>query len=376
MILFSDVSFINRLHSRQLLAECSSVIEGGSLILGPALAEFEHEFANYCQSRFCVGVGNGLDALRLILKGFGIGPGDEVIVPSHTFVATWLAVSQVGAQPICADVHDDSLNLRISSLDRVLTDRTRAVIAVDLYGNPADIQALVNWAHPKSILVIEDAAQAHGAKCDGFPVGHRADATAWSFYPGKNLGALGDGGAVTTQNESLYEQLLLYRNYGSRQRYVHETQGFNSRLDSIQAAFLKVKLPHLDSWVRYRQELASIYRAALGEAPLSLQQIDRNSLSAYHLFVVRTPFRDLLKTYLTEVGIETLIHYPTPPYRQEAYLGKVSVDEKFSSKADRIAKEVLSLPLGIHLELKDVRFICASILDFFEKQRFLLKDNE
>jgi dTDP-4-amino-4,6-dideoxygalactose transaminase len=366
MIRFSDVSYINQMLASEFQAVLRDTIDRGVFVLGSPVNDFENEFARYCQADFCVGVASGLDALTLSLKGFGIGPGDEVIVPSHTFIATWLAVTHVGARPVCCDVNDDTFNLNADSLDQVVSARTRAVIVVDLYGSPADVEAIVKWARPKGILVIEDAAQAHGALVNGVPLGHRADATAWSFYPGKNLGALGDGGAITTNNEDLFAQLLLLRNYGSRQRYIHKIRGFNSRLDSVQASFLRVKLPHLSDWVSYRRGLDSLYRSELINTPLCFQRVLTESKSAHHLFVVRTPLRDMLLSFLLGFGIETLIHYPTPPYKQDAYFGALDVNRSFQDKADRIANEVLSLPLGIHLSPDDIKLISSKISEFFQ----------
>lgn len=337
------------------------VLGSGWYLLGTELRLFEEEFARYCGARYCVGVANGLDALRLALLARGIGPGDEVLVPSHTFIATWLAVSQTGATPVPVEPNAETFTLDADRLDAALTERTRAVIPVHLYGQPADMDAVQELARLHDLFVLEDAAQAHGARFQGRRAGALGDAAAWSFYPGKNLGAMGDGGAVTTDDHALAERVRMLRNYGSSVRYHNELQGYNSRLDDLQAAVLRVKLAHLDEWNARRAAAAGRYRVGLAESRLDLPLVAAYAEPVWHLFVVRSTERDVLQRALRADGIETLIHYPVPPHRQPAYrsLG-LSVDA--CPIANRLASEVLSLPIGPHLDEESQQRVIAALL--------------
>jgi dTDP-3-amino-3,4,6-trideoxy-alpha-D-glucose transaminase len=356
---FLDLQAITAEVADELHAATRRVIDGGWFILGPELEAFEAAWARRCGARHCVGVGSGLDALVLALWAAGIGAGDEVIVPAHTFVATWLAVTRAGGTPVGADVDPATGLLDPVAVAAAVTPRTRAILPVHLYGQAADLDALRRVADRHALVLVDDAAQAHGATYRGRPVGALADATAWSFYPGKNLGALGDGGAVTTDDPSLAERLRMLRNYGSREKYVHELAGTNSRLDELQAAVLSVKLAHLAEHNRRRTAVAERYLDRL--APLGLPLTDaRRGAHAWHLFVVRHPERDALQAHLAARGIQTLVHYPIPPHRQAAY------DEPAGRfpHAEALAAQVLSLPIGPHLTPADADVVCDAIEAF------------
>lgn len=326
------------------------VASSGWYILGPELEAFEAEYAAYCEAEHAIGVANGLDALHLALLAMGVGPGDEVIVPSNTYIATWLAVSQCGAAPVPVEPDEATHNIDPARIEAAITPRTKVILPVHLYGQPADLDPILEIARRHGLKVLEDGAQAHGARYKGKRLGGHGDAVAWSFYPGKNLGALGDGGAVTTNDPEIADRLRVLRNYGSRVKYVNEVRGFNSRLDPIQAAVLRVKLQHLDDWNARRQAIAAHYLTLthLQDAGLTLPHVPAWAEPVWHLFVIRHANRDALQQRLTEAGIGTLIHYPIPPHRQEAYAGEGFPPEAFPL-ATRLANEVLSLPIGPHL---------------------------
>ena len=320
------------------------VAGSGWYLLGRELADFEAAYAAYCGARHCAGVGNGLDALRLALLALGVGPEDEVIVPSNTFIATWLAVSQCGARPVPVEPVAATYNLDPARIEAAITPRTKVILPVHLYGQPADMDPIREVAARRGLKVLDDCAQAHAAIYKGRKVGVLADISAWSFYPGKNLGAFGDGGAVMTGNAGLDDAVRALRNYGSRVKYHNEVKGFNSRLDEIQAAVLKVKLRYLDNAATERRKIAARYLDALGGLPILLPQVPGWADPAWHLFVVRSSDRDGLRQRLAKLGVETHIHYPVPPHLQPAYaeLGYASGDFPI---AEAIHREVLSLPL-------------------------------
>ncbi len=336
------------------------VLESGQYILGEEVAFFEQEFATFTEVQHCVGVANGLDGLRLALLAMGIGPGDEVIVPSNTYVATWLAVSHCGATPIPVEPDVTTYNIDPGRIEAAITPRTKVIMPVHLYGQPADLDPILAVARKHGLRVIEDAAQAHGARYKGRRIGAHGDAVAWSFYPAKNLGALGDGGAVTTNNLEIANRIRVLRNYGSRVKYVNEVQGYNSRLDSIQAAVLRVKLQHLDRWNMRRKALAAEYSQRLAEAGLILPHVPAFADPAWHLFVVRHSQRDKLQKSLSAAGIESLIHYPIPPHLQQAY-ASAGYAQGFCPLAERLANEVLSLPIGPHLSSTQTGVVIAAL---------------
>lgn len=339
------------------------VLCSGSYILGEEVACFENEYASYCDASYCVGVANGLDAIHLALRVMDVGRGDEVVVPSNTFIATWLAVSHCGATVIPIDPVPETYNIDPDRIEEALTPRTKVILPVHLYGQPADLDPILRIAEKHGLRVLEDAAQAHGARYKGRRIGAHGNAVAWSFYPGKNLGGLGDGGAVTTDDAGLAERLRVLRNYGSRVKYLNEVPGFNSRLDPIQAAVLRVKLRYLDTWNARRSRLAMGYRERLAETGLGLPYVPEWAEPAWHLFVVRARHRRALQKALAESGIETLIHYPIPPHRQPAYAA-TRWFEKNCGFASRLADEVLSLPIGPHLALRDHDTIIATLTKF------------
>lgn len=325
----------------------ASVIDRGQFILGPELAAFESEFAAYTQTADCVGVGNGLDALDIALRAIGIQPGDEVLVPSNTFIATWLGVSRAGGRPVPVEPNESTYNIEPERVEAAIGSRTRAIVAVHLYGQPADMPALRDIADRHGLWLVEDAAQAHGARVGDQPVGGLGHVAAWSFYPAKNLGALGDGGAITTRDHAVADRARLLRNYGERTKYRHEVAGANSRFDEIQAAILRVKLRVLDEWNARRSRIAAKYREELADAGLVLPRVPDWASPVWHLFVVRTGRRDQLQANLEAAGIGTLIHYPVPPHLEGPYAG--SARPGGLPIAERLADEVLSLPMGPHL---------------------------
>lgn len=339
------------------------VFDSGWYVLGPETEAFEAEFATYCGVSHCIGVGNGLEALQLILRAMGIGPGDEVIVPAHTFIATWLAVSNVGATPVPVEINDRSFNIDADLIGAAITSRTKAIIPVHLYGRPARMDHILAIAREHGLKVIEDAAQAHGALFKGKKAGSLGDAAAFSFYPGKNLGALGDGGAITTDDNVLADRLRCLRNYGSNDKYVHTEIGHNSRLDELQAAILRVKLAQLDVWNRRRKEIAETYNEQLNGVDLVLPEISDDEESAWHLYVVRSSDRDELQKALAQHEIGSLIHYPIPPYRQGAYRGTKMSKESFLTTG-KVCKEILSLPIGPHLSSEQIDFVAKTLHQF------------
>lgn len=324
------------------------VVSSGWYIGGGEVDQFEEEYAQYCGVAHAVGVGNGLDALHLALLAMNVGKGDEVIVPSNTYIATWLAVSQCGATPVPVEPDAATFNINPALIEAAITPRTKVILPVHLYGQPADLDPILAIAHKHSLKVLEDGAQAHGALYKGKRIGAHGDAVAWSFYPGKNLGAMGDGGAVTTNDAEIADRIRVLRNYGSRAKYVNEVRGYNSRLDPIQAAILRVKLHHLNNWNARRRAIADRYADTLTNWGFQLPQVPDYAEPAWHLYVIRHQQRDLLQKHLNQAGIDTLIHYPIPPHRQKAYAFGMRVHRELPI-AERMANEVLSLPMGPHL---------------------------
>ena len=338
------------------------VLDSGSYVLGRELEAFETEFAGYCEAKYAVGVANGLDALQMSLKAMGVGPGDEVIVPSNTFIASWLAISQCGAKPVPVEPHPYTFNLNPDLIEPLITPHTKVIIVVHLYGQAADLDAIYKIAKPRGIRVLEDAAQAHGARYKGRRIGGFSDAVAWSFYPGKNLGAFGDGGAITTNSTELNIQLRTLRNYGSRVKYVHEVRGMNSRLDPLQAAILRIKLKYLDEWNARRTAVADLYLRSIVAPRVTLPEIPAWADPVWHLFVIRHPDRDSLQQTLFKAGVQTLIHYPLSPYKQAAYSDDFSNAE--FPIADSLSSTVLSLPIGPHFTLEDANRVAAVVNTF------------
>jgi dTDP-4-amino-4,6-dideoxygalactose transaminase len=351
-----------------LLKSVARTIDSGWFITGQECKLFEQEFADYCGVKHCIGVGNGLDALHLILRACNIGPSDEVIVPSNTYIATWLAASYAGATPVPVEPDITTFNIDPGKVEEKITANTKAVLAVHLYGRPAEMSQLREICARRNLMLFEDAAQAHGSLVTGQKTGALSLAAGFSFYPGKNLGALGDAGAVTTNDDAIADRVRLLRNYGSRKKYYNEFKGFNSRLDEVQASFLRVKLRLLDDWNQRRKKIALKYIANLdGISEISLPDPGNLDEHTWHLFVVRSNKRDGLSEYLARQGIGTLIHYPVPPHLSEAYadLGMSKGDLKI---AEELADTVLSLPIGPHMSEQQVDYVIENIHKFFRKK--------
>ncbi len=347
----------------EIQAAVSRVISSGWYIGGEEVENFERDFARYCEADHCVGVGNGLDALRLALLALGVEPGDEVIVPSNTFVATWLAVTHCGAVPVPVEPDATTFCMDPAAIESAITDRTKVILPVHLYGHPADLDPILSIAERHGLKVLEDAAQAQGARYKGRRIGGHGDAVAWSFFPAKNLGALGDAGGVTTNDAELAAQIRLLGNYGSRIKYENEIVGYNSRLDPIQAAALGVKLQYMDQWNRRRSELADGYCAALAAEGLALPCNQAWAESAWHLFVVRTAARTAFQAHLEEQGVGTLIHYPIPPHLQRAYEHLNLSDGSFPL-AEEMAEQVISLPLAPTMTDQEQDIVVSAVQSF------------
>lgn len=345
MIPFLDMKAPHVELREEITTAIARVVDSGWYILGPEVDAFEADYAAYCEASHCIGLANGLDALHLALRAMDVGPGDEVIVPSNTYIATWLAVSQCGATPVPVEPDERTYNIDPSLIEAAITPRTKVILPVHLYGQPADMDPILAIARKHGLRVLEDGAQAHGARYKGQRIGAHGDVVTWSFYPGKNLGALGDGGAVTTNDPELADRIRVLRNYGSRVKYVNEVQGWNSRLDPIHAAVLRVKLQHLDEWNARRADIARQYLEGLAHRSLVVPHVPEWAAPAWHLFVVRHPQRDALQQRLSESGVGTLIHYPIPPHRQAAY-AESGFGQAAFPLASRMADEVLSLPIG------------------------------
>lgn len=358
---FLSFEYTNKVIRSEILTSFEDFFDRARYILGEELKSFEVEYAQFNRVKHAIGVSNGLDALILSLKALNIGPGDEVIVPSNTFIASALAVTHVGAKPVFVEPRMETYNLNPELLESSITHKTKAIIPVHLYGQACEMDLILEIATARGLFVVEDNAQAHGASWQGKLTGSFGQCNASSFYPGKNLGALGDGGVVTTNCTEWAEKIKALRNYGSKEKYKNEILGYNMRLDEIQAAFLKVKLRHLIEWTEQRREIASWYDEALYKMPdLHTPFTHPNATHSYHLYVIRTPNRDKLRSFLEEKGIGTLIHYPIPPHLQRAY-SYLGYKEGDFPIAEELAREVLSLPLWPGMTRSMVDEICELI---------------
>lgn len=337
----------------------NEVLNSNWFIKGRELLKFEEEFSEYCNAKYCIGCGNGLDALMLILKSINIDKDDEVIVPANTFIATALAVSYVGAKPVLVDCNA-FYNIDSNLIEEKITEKTKAIIAVHLYGQPAEMDKINEIARKNNLIVIEDAAQAHGAVYKGKKVGTLGDAAAFSFYPGKNLGALGDGGAVVTNNKEIADKVRAIANYGSEKKYYHKYKGVNSRLDEVQAAFLRVKLNELNKWNNERRDIAQRYINNISNPLITLPRVIEGVEPVWHLFVIKTKKRDELQKYLSENEIDTVIHYPVPIHLHEAY-SELCLKEGSYEKAEEYAKSILSIPLWYGMTNEQVKFVCDKL---------------
>lgn len=365
------IPFLNLGHAHELLADAMNdafnrVYDRNFFVLGREVEAFERDYAEYSGVPYCVGVGNGLDALTLALKACDVGPGDEVIVPAHTYLATWLAVTRTGAVPVAVDADPATCNIDVSQIAGKVSGRTRAIIPVHLYGHPCNMTRLDELSRQFGVPLIEDNAQAHGAMWREKRTGSFGVVNATSFYPTKNLGALGDGGAVTMFDLSKADYLRRSRNYGLSDKVRMPGQGMNSRLDELQAAFLRTKLLYLDQWNAERRRLAALYLSSLKDVgDLVLPLADKESVHVYHLFVVQTVFRDALRSHLKNLGIETLIHYPIPPHLQEAFL-ELGYRPGDFPETERLAGAVMSLPLWVGLKDHQIERVAEGIRGFFK----------
>lgn len=371
MIPFLDLQSINAQYRSELINACTRVIDSGWYIGGSELSQFEQKFSDYCGTEYCIGAANGLDALILTLRAWldlgHIQLGDEVIVPANTYIASILAISANGLKPVFVEPDEKSFNLSPDNARAAITEKTRVILPVHLYGQLADMPSIMALAHEYDLLVLEDAAQAHGASIDGKKAGSWGDAAGFSFYPGKNLGALGDAGAITTSDAELAKTLRALRNYGSHEKYKNIFKGLNSRLDEMQAAMLNVKIPYLEAETARRREIAIAYTMGIKNAsvlvPVTMDQLSGGELlnHVFHLYVIRTPYRDALQKHLIAHGVQTLIHYPIPPHKQQAY-------EEFNNESypitEKLHEEVISLPISPVMSDADVVSVISAINSF------------
>lgn len=363
---FNDILELNQNIQEELGVAYNRVLQSGTYILGDELNNFEKEYAEFCDAKYAVGIGNGLDALKIGLIALGIKPGDEVIVPSHTFIATWLAVTECKAIPVPVEPDLETFTITAESIRRAITSKTKVIIPVHLYGHPANLDPIISLAAEFGLKVLEDGAQAHGARYKGQRIGSHGDLVAWSFYPGKNLGALGDGGAITTNDEQIANSVKMIRNYGSKVKYEHEIVGVNSRLDPLQAAFLRVKIRYIDDWNNKRVNLSRVYVESLSEFfkyGLTLPAVQEWAEPVWHLFVIKYNMRDQLKAELSNLGIDTLIHYPKPPHLQKVF-AEFGYSQGSFPVAEYLSQEVLSLPIYPTMNLETVNRISVAIKKF------------
>jgi dTDP-4-amino-4,6-dideoxygalactose transaminase len=360
MIPFVDLKAQYRSIKPEVTAAIESVLENCQFVLGPQVAAFEEEFAAYCGAGQAIGVNTGTSALHLALLAAGIGPGDEVITVSHTFVATAAAILYTGARPVLVDIDPRSYTMDVSRLEEAISPRTRAILPVHLYGQPADMDPILEIAHRRGLLVVEDACQAHGAEYKGRRAGSLGDLGCFSFYPGKNLGAYGEGGAVTTSRPELARRIRMLRDWGAEQKYNHQLQGYNFRLEELQAAVLRVKLRHLETWTEQRRAAAGRYDAILSQSPVSTPAAMPYARHVYHIYAVRTPEREALQRVLHEHGVQTGIHYPTPVHLQPAY-AELARGQGALPVTERLAQEVLSLPMYPELQAEQQAVVAAAI---------------
>lgn len=351
---------------QQMLEAASDIIDSGGFIGGNHLASFEKNFAAFCGTKFCVGTSNGLDALKTCLRVLEIGSGDEVIVPAHTFIATWLAVTETGATVVPVDADEFSFNIDVTKIENAISSRTKAIMPVHLYGMPCDMDAIMAIAEKHNLLVIEDFAQAHGSLIKGQPTGSFGHINGVSLYPAKNLGGLGDAGAITTNSEKLAAKAKSIINYGAPVKYIHDEQGYNARLDELQAAFLDIKLAQLKNWNTRRGEIMERYRANLsGMEQVKMQHVLNNSIPAYHLAVIAVERRYELQKHLADAGIQTIIHYPVPPHLQKAY-AELGYKQGSYTIAEKLSNSVLSLPLYIGLTEDMVDYVSEQVTAFYK----------
>ncbi len=365
MVKFLDLKSINNQYSDELKEACSRVIDSGWYILGEEVEAFEQDFSSYCGTKYCIGVANGLDALTLVLRAWKelgkLQDGDEVIVPANTYIASILAITENNLKPVLVEPDKDTYNLDAEILESAITSNTKVILPVHLYGQISPMDKIMQLANKYGLLVLEDCAQAHGAELNGVKAGNWGHAAGFSFYPGKNLGALGDAGAITTNDEQLFQVLVALRNYGSHEKYKNKFQGVNSRLDEMQAAILRVKLKYLDDEIKNRRNIARNYISNIYNDNIVLPKWNEEKQHVFHLFVIRTTYRDNIQSYLLDKNIQSLIHYPIPTHRQEAY---PSLSNQSYPITEMIHKTVLSLPLSPVLDDVNVNRVIDAINSF------------
>lgn len=359
---FVDLEAQYKTLSREINAAIQGVLDRSDYVLGEEVRQFEEDFAKFIGTAHAVGVGSGLDALELALRAYGIGAGDEVVTVANTFIATVLAIIAVGARPVLVDIDPATYNIHPSAIEAAITSRTRGIIPVHLYGQPADMDSILVIARKHNVIVVEDAAQAHGAMYAGRRIGAYGNAAAFSFYPGKNLGAYGDGGMVVTNDADIAETIRQLRNYGQRMKYEHVVAGTNSRLDTMQATVLRVKLPYLDQWNGARQENAATYSSLLANGPFELPQVAPQRTHVFHLYVVQTENRSRVLEFLSARGIATGIHYPIPVHLQEACKGLGYRRGDFPA-TEMAAGRILSLPMYAELTATQVEYVATSLME-------------
>ena len=363
---FLDLKVQYKQIEKEVLPMISEAMENGAFVGGPQVSDFEAEFAEFCESKFCAGLASGTDAIRFALMAAGVGEGNEVITVPHTFIATTEAVSQVGAKPVFIDIYPDTYNIDISQIQGKITDKTKAIIPVHLYGQPADIDPILEIGQQYGIPVIEDACQAHGALYKGRKAGSLGAVGCFSFYPGKNLGAYGEGGAIVTQNEEIANKIRMIRDHGQEKKYFHQMEGFNGRLDAIQAGILRIKLKKLNNWNRSRRENAALYNEVLSEIHGVTIPVEADfASSVYHLYVILVDKREKLQEFLNSKGIATGLHYPLPLHLQQAY-AHLGYKEGDFPVTEEVASRLLSLPMFPELAKEQIEYVAQSIKEFVD----------
>jgi len=365
---FLDLKIQYKEIEQEVLPMVTDAMENASFIGGPQVSGFEEEFANFCDSKFCIGVGSGTDALRFALMAVGVGPGDEVITVPNTFIATTEAISQVGAVPVFVDISTDTYNIDVSQIEGKITEKTKAIIPVQLYGQPADMDPILEIAKRHDLVVIEDACQAHGALYKEKKAGAMGIAGCFSFYPGKNLGAFGEAGAVVTQDEEIAQKIRMIRDHGQEKKYFHQMEGYNGRLDAIQAGVLRIKLKRLGAWNRSRRKNAAYYNELLSEIPGVTIPVEADfAVSVYHLYIILIDDRDRLQQFLGDKGIATGLHYPMPLHLQKAYdyLGYSKGDFPIT---EDVADRLLSLPMYSQLSKEQIEYVADAIKEFMNNK--------
>ena len=365
MIPLVDVTRQNRVIQSKIFNALKKISQKGDFILGSEVEKFEKDFAKYCSAKYCVGVASGTDAILLSLRAVGIGPGDEVVVPANSFISSILPIIYLSAKPILVDINPGTYNIDVSKIEATITKKTKAIIPVHLFGQIAEMDKISRIAKKHKLFVIEDATQAHGSTYKGKKAGYFSDVACFSFYPGKNLGAWGDGGAVITNNKKLSDKIKVLRNIGQTKKYIHSEKGYNSRLDTIQAAVLRVKLKELDKWNGQRREIADLYKKLLKDLPVVLPHVPEGNSPNYHLFVIRAPKRDRLLKYLHSKKIFAGIHYPVP-----LHLHKATADLPFKKGdfpvTEKCASEIISLPIFPGMKKKEVVIIASALKKFYD----------